>query len=145
MTMAKNKTTETTNSVRGYLDNIPNEKRRKDCTEIVELIKNVTGLEPRMWGTGIIGFGTYHYKYDSGHEGDAPLAGLASRVNAIVLYLAASPEQREKFLQQLGKHKTGKGCIYIQKLEDIDTKVLGKIAINSVEYLQRIYPAKHPG
>ena len=139
MTMAKNKTIETTNSVAEYLNNIADEKRRKDCTEIVELIKTSTKLEPRMWGTGIIGFGTYHYKYESGREGDAPLAGLASRVNAIVLYLAASPEQREQFLQKLGKHKTGKGCIYIKNLEDIDTKVLGRMAVNSVKYLKLIY------
>ena len=139
--MAKNKTIETTNSVAEYLGNIADEERRRDCTEIVELIKTATGLEPRMWGTGIIGFGTYHYKYKSGHEGDAPLAGLASRANAIVLYLAASPEQREQFLQKLGKHKTGKGCIYIKKLKDIDTKVLSKMAINSVEHLKLAYPS----
>ena len=139
--MAKNKTIETTNSVAEYLGNIADEERRRDCTEIVELIKTSTGLEPRMWGTGIIGFGTYHYKYESGHEGDAPLAGLASRANAIVLYLAASPEQREQFLQKLGKHKTGKGCIYIKKLEDIDNKVLSKMAINSVKHLKLAYPS----
>ena len=139
--MAKNKTIENTNSVAEYLGNITDEKKRRDCTEIVELIKTSTGFEPRMWGTGIIGFGTYHYKYDSGREGDAPLAGLASRANAIVLYLAASPEQREQFLQKLGKHKTSKGCIYIKNLEDIDTKVLGKMALNSVKYLKQIYPS----
>ena len=139
--MAKNKTIETTNSVAEYLGNIADEKRRRDCTEIVDLIKTSTGLEPRMWGTGIIGFGTYHYKYESGREGDAPLAGLASRANAIVLYLAASPEQREQFLQKLGKHKTSKGCIYIKNLEDIDSKVLGKMALNSVKYLKQIYPS----
>jgi Domain of unknown function (DU1801) len=131
--MAKNKTTETTNSVTEYLNNISDEKKRKDCSEIIALIRNLTGLEPKMWGTGIVGFGSYHYKYASGHEGDAPLLGLAARANAIVLYLSMNVEQRDELLQKFGKHKTGKGCIYIQKLEDIDTNVLSTMVNLSIE------------
>jgi len=130
--MAKNKTTETNSSVLAYLNNIPDADRRKDCTEISALINKVTRLEPKMWGTGIVGFGSYHYKYESGHEGDAPLAAFASRANAIVLYLSLNPEQREKLLTKFGKHKTGKGCIYIQRLQDIDLTILSKMISYSV-------------
>ncbi len=135
--MAKNKTTETKNSVEEYLNNILDEARRKDCSEIIELIKQQTGLEPKMWGSAIVGFGSYHYKYQSGHEGDAPLVGFASRANAIVLYLASDFEQRTELLQKFGKHKTGKACIYIQKLEDIDTNILKKMVNNAFEHAKR--------
>jgi len=94
-----------------------------------------------MWGTGIVGFGKYHYKYESGREGDAPLAGFAARANTISLYLAGDPKLKEELLKKFGKHKTGKGCIYIQKLEDVDTKVLGKLVNSSVEYYKRKYPS----
>jgi len=137
--MAKNKTTETNNSVAEYLNAIADEKRRKDCSAIVELFKNQTGLEPKMWGAGIVGFGRYHYKYDSGREGDAPLVAFSSRVNAISLYLSANFDQREELLKKFGKHKTGKGCIYIQKLEDIDTSILSKMVKNSIEHTKRLY------
>jgi len=140
--MAKtgNKTTENKNSVTDFIKSVPDQQRQKDAFALLEIIKKQSGFDAKMWGSAIIGFGSYHYKYESGREGDAPLAGLASRANAIVLYLAASPEQREQFLQKLGKHKTSKGCIYIKNLEDIDTKVLGKMALNSVKYLKQIYP-----
>lgn len=131
--MAKNKTTESAYSVQEYLNNITDENRRKDCSAIVELTYKLTGLKPKMWGTAIVGFGSYHYKYESGHEGDAPLAGFASRANAIALYLALTTEQREELLKVFGKHKTGKGCIYIQKLQDIDVKVLSKMITSSIE------------
>jgi hypothetical protein len=137
--MAKNKTMETEQSVSAYLKAIANEKRRSDCTELAALITAQTGLEPKMWGTAIVGFGSYHYKYESGHEGDAPLIGLASRANAITLYMASDFDQKEPLLQQFGKHKTGKGCIYIQKLEDIDTDILGQMVHNSIDYLKNRY------
>src|SRR5690349_11253890 len=101
--MAKNKTVETSNSVTAYLKVIPDEKRRKDCTTLVELFSKQTGLEPKMWGSSIVGFGTYHYKYESGREGDAPLTGLSSRANAIVLYLGSGFDQRDELLKKLGK------------------------------------------
>lgn len=140
--MAKNKTTQNENSVTVYLNAIADEQKRKDCTAIAELIHKQTGLEPKMWGTGIIGFGTYHYKYESGREGDAPLVGFASRANAIVLYLhmAADNDKKEKLLKELGKYKTGKGCVYIQKLADINTPALGKIVQLAVDAMKRKYP-----
>jgi hypothetical protein len=138
--MAKNKTMETQNSVSGFLTKITDEKKRKDCSTIIDKITEHTGLEPKMWGTSIVGFGIYHYKYDSGREGDAPLAGIASRSNAITLYLTADFDNREELLSKLGKHKTGKGCIYIQKLEDIDISVLTKMVKNSIEQRKKAYP-----
>ncbi len=130
--MAKNKTIETKDSVADFLKKITDAKRRTDFTTIIELITKNTGLEPKMWGTAIVGFGTYHYKYESGREGDAALAGLASRANAITLYLGSSFDKREELLAKLGKHKIGGGCIHIQKLEDIDTGILIKMVKNSI-------------
>jgi hypothetical protein len=138
--MAKNKTIETQNSVSDFLTKIADDKKRKDCSTIIDKITEHTGLEPTMWGTSIVGFGNYHYKYESGHEGDAPLAGIASRSNAITLYLTSNFDNREELLSKLGKHKTGKGCIYIQKLEDIDISVLTKMVKNSIEQRKKNHP-----
>lgn len=138
--MAKNKTIETQSSVTAYLDQIADEKKRKDCISIAELFKEATGLEPKMWGPGIVGFGSYHYKYKSGREGDAPLAAFAARANAITLYLTFDSGEKEALLQKFGKHKASKGCIYIQKLEDIDTGVLRTMIDRSVAYLRQLYP-----
>jgi hypothetical protein len=121
--MATNKTTETTASVADYINNIADEDRRKDVSAIVKLMQKASGLKPKMWGSAIVGFGSYHYKYESGHEGDAPQAGLSSRSTAIVLYLALG-EKREALLEKMGKHKTSKGCIYVKKLADVDKSVL---------------------
>jgi len=137
--MAKNKTVETQASVKEFLNTIADEKRRQDCSEIIELISEETGLEAKMWGTSIVGFGNYHYKYESGREGDAPFAGIASRSNAITLYLPTGFDQRERLLTEFGRYKTGKGCIYIKKLEDIDTGILRKMVKNSIEYYKVKY------
>lgn len=137
--MTKNKTIETQNSVADFLTTIKDEKKRKDCSAIIDIIADHTGLEPKMWGTNIVGFGTYHYKYESGREGDAPLAALSPRANAITLYLSNAKE-KEDLLKKLGKHKISGGCIYIQKLEDIDKAVLTKMVDNSVTHLRSKYP-----
>lgn len=135
MATAKNKTTETKASVSKFIAAIKDEQRRKDFTTLAGMIEKQTGFEPKMWGTAIVGFGSYHYKYESGREGDAPLTGLASRANAITLYIANTRE-KEKLLPKLGKHKTGKSCVYIQKLEDIDTNVLMKMVKAGVEHMK---------
>jgi len=140
--MAQNKTIETAASVRAYLTAINDEKRRADFSAIIELIKKHTGLEPKMWGTAIVGFGSYHYVYESGREGDAPLAGMAARANAISLYLSSEFDERDKLLSKFGKYKSAKACIYIQKLEDIDTGVLIKMVKNSIDHFNKKYPAK---
>jgi hypothetical protein len=137
--MAKNKTVETNESVSAYLKSIKDPKRREECTSLIELIKKSTGLEPKMWGSAIVGFGSYHYVYETGREGDAPLAGLASRANAITLYLGTEFDHREELLSKLGKYKTAGGCLYIQKLEDIDQSVLAKMVKGSVEHRRKTH------
>jgi hypothetical protein len=133
--MAKaNKTVETKASVAGFLKTIKDEKKRKDCSVIIDIISKATGFEPKMWGTAIVGFGSYHYKYESGREGDAPLAGIAARASSITFYLGAEFTKRDELLAKFGKHKLSGGCIHIQKLEDIDTGILVKMVKNSVAY-----------
>jgi hypothetical protein len=129
-----NKTLETQASVNTYLMKISDAKRRKDCQEIIDLIQKQTGFEPKMWGTAIVGFGSYHYKYESGREGDTPIVALSSRASAITLYMPSDFDKKNELLSKFGKHKAGKGCIYIQKLEDIDKGILSKMVKNSVEY-----------
>ncbi len=138
--MAQNKTTENENSVTDFLATIVAEKKRTDSAKILKLIAAQTKLEPKMWGSSIIGFGSYHYKYESGREDDAPLVGISPRANAITLYLATDFDDREELLSKLGKYKTGKGCIYIQKIEDIDTTTLTKMVKNSIDYTKKKYP-----
>lgn len=136
-----NKTTENSNSVEAFMAKVKDARKRKDTEAMIDLLKKGTKLEPKMWGTAIIGFGSYHYVYESGREGDAPMVGLSPRANAISLYLANVMEH-EDLLAKLGKVKTGKGCVYVKQLEDIDTAVLLKLAKLSIDYLKKKYPAK---
>jgi hypothetical protein len=138
--MAKNKTIETENSVADFLSTISDVKRLEDCMSIIDLLRKQSGFEPKMWGASIVGFGIYNYKYESGHSGSAPLAGLASRKNAITVYTASTFDQREELLSQLGKHKSSKACIYIQKLEDVDVSILSQIVKKSIERIKQLYP-----
>ena len=141
--MAKNKTTETETSVIDFINTfVEDEAKRNEAFELIKIMQEVTGFQPKMWGPSIIGFGSYHYKYASGHEGDAPLAGFSPRKAAISLYVYLSPENREDLLSKLGKHKPSKGCIYIKKLSDINVEILKEITSASVEYLQKLYPSK---
>jgi hypothetical protein len=135
--MAKeNKTQKTDESVEGFLNTIPDEKKRKDSFAILELMKEVTGEEPKMWGTSIIGFGDLHYKYASGREGDWFYAGFSPRKQNLTLYLSGGLEPLEEHLKKLGKYKTGKGCIYINKLEDVDLPTLREMVRKAVEQAQ---------
>jgi len=140
-TMAKNKTTQTTDSVAGFISSVEDETKRNDSHHLIKLMQAQTGFEPKMWGPSIIGFGSYHYKYASGHEGDAPLVGFSPRKDAISLYLCNFTE-KEELLQKFGKHKAAKACIYIKKLADIDIEVLKIMITNSVEHLKNLYPAQ---
>jgi len=141
--MAKNKTTETETSVIDFINTfVEDEAKRNDAFELVKIMQNVTGFEPKMWGPSIIGFGSYHYKYASGHEGDAPVAGFSPRKAAISLYIYLSEENREELLSKLGKHKPSKGCVYIKKLSDINIEVLKEMTEASVKELQKLYPPK---
>lgn len=140
--MAKNKTTATNSSVTEFVNNVGNEVKRSDSFKLIEIFKSITGFEPKMWGPTIIGFGSYHYKYESGHEGDAPLAGFSPRKDSLVLYFASEYENREVLLSRLGKHKSSKACVYVKKLSDIDIKVLETMTINSMAYVRELYPSK---
>ena len=135
--MQKNKTTENKSSVNAYISGIKEEPRRKDFSTLVRFITKCTGLPPKMWGTAIVGFGSYHYVYESGREGDAPLMGISSRANAMVLYLSAHFENREELLAKFGKHKTGKGCIYVQQLKDIDMDILAQMVERSIAHRKK--------
>ena len=134
---ANNKTVETKASVTAFLKKIKDEKKRKDFEAIIEMLTKLTGLEPKMWGTAIVGFGSYHYIYESGREGDAPLAGIAARANGIVLYLGREFDKRADLLSKFGKHTIAGGCVYIHKLEDIDTGVMMKMFKNSIAYTKK--------
>jgi len=138
--MAKNKTTETESSVTDFINAVEDTAKRNNSFELVKIMQEESGFEPKMWGHGIIGFGSYHYKYDSGHEGDAPLVAFSPRKAAISLYCYTTTENREELLSKLGKHKASKGCIYIKKLTDIDTEILRKMILLSIENLNKLYP-----
>jgi hypothetical protein len=141
--MAKNKTTETQTSVTDFINTfVDDEAKRKDAFELIKIMQIATDFEPKMWGPSIIGFGSYHYKYASGHEGDAPLAGFSPRKAAISLYVYLSEENREELLSKFGKHRTAKSCIYVKKLSDIDVEILKEMVSASVEYLLKLYPTK---
>lgn len=133
------KTTETENSVAAFIKKIPDAQRQKDARTIVEIMENQSGFPAKMWGPAIIGFGSYHYVYDSGHEGDAPLVGFSPRKNEFALYLSSSFDKREELLQQFGKHKTAKACVYIKKIEDIKLDVLKKMITASVKHIKAKY------
>ena len=139
--MAELKTKQTEASVEEYLDTIEDPRRRADCVAISALMKKVTNCEPKMWGPSIVGFGSYHYRYETGHEGDACLAGFSSRKPEIVVYVAEEFEAREKLLRELGKHRTGKVCVYIKRLSDIDVAVLEKLVRASVAEMRKKYPS----
>ena len=137
--MAELKTKQNDESVLKFLNTITDETKRKDCFEIVEMMKNVTGLPSVMWGAAIIGFGSYHYKYESGHEGDMCMIGFSPRKQNITLYVKAAAEETNALLEKLGKHKTGKGCLYINKLSDVNIDVLKKIIKSAFEYMNTTY------
>jgi len=131
-TMAENKTKPTQVSVAAYINALPDEARRTDAKTLVRLMQVATGEKPRMWGPSIIGFGSYHYVHDSGREGDMPLVGFSPRKAATVVYGAIGFDGAIALLAKLGKHTTGKGCLYIKKLADVDEKVLAQLIAKSV-------------
>lgn len=138
--MAKNKTTETQNSVTAFIEAVPDQTKQQDSWQLIAILQKLTGSEPKMWGPSIIGFGSYHYKYASGHEGDAPLAGFSPRKDAISLYLWPTFDAKETLLQNFGKFKAGKSCIYIKKLADIDLKILEELVALSIKEVKILYP-----
>jgi len=134
------KTKETDNSVIQFIKNVDSPKKREDSFKLLDLFTETSGYEAKMWGPSIIGFGSYHYKYASGHEGDAPLVGFSPRKAKISLYFAPGDTEREELLKDFGKHTTGKACVYINKIADIDVEVLKKIIKQSIKFLRETYP-----
>lgn len=138
--MAKNKTQETEQNVEEFIESFANtEQKKKDSFELIKLMKEVTGFEPKMWGPTIIGFGSYHYTYASGHEGDAPLVGFSPRKAEISLYVFTGAEEYEHLLENLGKFRKGKSCIYIKKLENIDQEELKKVMRETIQFVKEKY------
>jgi hypothetical protein len=125
--MAEMKTKQTEASVEDFLNLIEDNQKREDCFEIVKMMKQVTKKEPKMWGPAIIGFGSYHYKYESGREGDSPQIGFSPRKQNITLYVLSGSNHESPLLQKLGKHSTSKVCLYIKRLTDVDKKVLQEL------------------
>lgn len=134
------KTKETDRSVIEFIENVDSPKKREDAYQLLDIFTETTGFEAKMWGPSIIGFGSYHYKYASGHEGDAPLVGFSPRKAKISLYFAPGDTKREELLKVFGKHTTGKACVYINKVADIDMEILKELINQSIKFLQELYP-----
>jgi hypothetical protein len=133
------KTKATTASVSEYLDSIPSEERRSDCKAIAKMMQKATGERPQMWGLSIVGFGKYHYIYDSGHQGDCAIVSFASRKHDITLYLMPGWQRPAALMADLGKHKAGQGCVYIKRLADVDERMLAKLIALSVRETKKTY------
>lgn len=134
--MAKNKTTETTVSVTDFIHSfVDNEQKKADSFQLIELMKEWSGFEPKMWGPTIIGFGSYHYKYATGHEGDAPIIGFSPRKSEFSLYVFMPTEENKHLLNNLGKFKMGKACIYVKKLSDINIDALEILCKTTFAYI----------
>jgi len=131
--MAELKTKKTKASVAAFLDQISDEQRRKDCQRVLKIMKEATGEQPRMWGSSIVGFGAYKYRYASGHEGEWPIIGFSPRKNDLTLYIMPGFADYKELMAKLGKHKTGKSCLYIKKLDDVELPVLKKLITKSVD------------
>lgn len=134
------KTKQTDASVIEFIESVDHPKKREDAYRLLDIFTEVSGYEAKMWGPSIIGFGHYHYKYQTGHEGDAPLVGFSPRKAKISLYFAPGDREREQLLQQFGKHTTGKACVYINKLADVEVDILKALIQQSIVFLQKTYP-----
>ena len=142
--MAELKTRQNDQDVTEFLSNVANDKRRADAFTVLQLMGEITGIEPAMWGSSIVGFGNYHYAYASGREGDWFLTGFSPRKQALTLYIISGFAQYDHLLKRLGKFKIGKSCLYIKKLEDIDLNVLRELIEASIRYLNETYPDREP-
>lgn len=135
--MSKNKTVETKVDVFNFINSyVDNDQKKADSHKLIELLTEWTGFDPKMWGPTIIGFGSYHYKYASGREGDAPLLGFSPRKAQFSLYVYSKTEKSDELLKKFGKFKMGKACIYVKKLADIDISILEELCMESLAYLE---------
>lgn len=136
----KNKTTDTGVDVSDFISSfVDSEQKKADSYQLINLLSRWSGYKPRMWGPSIIGFGNYHYRYESGHEGDAPILGFSPRKAALSLYVYAPTDDSKRLLTDLGKFKMGKMCIYVKKLSDINLTVLEKLCKKSIDYVDTHY------
>ncbi len=135
--MAELKTKKNDQSVEAFLNAVEDETKRKDCFTLVELMQEITGSDGAMWGDSIVGFGSYHYEYASGRSGDWFVSGFAPRKQNLTLYIMAGFDEYDAILERLGKHKTGKSCLYIKRLSDIDINALRELIAASVAHMQR--------
>lgn len=138
--MAELKTKPNEASVEDFLNGVPDQKKRQDSFAILDLMKQVTGDEPIMWGDSIVGFGTYKYKYASGRKGEWPITGFSPRKQNLTLYIMSGFDEYDELLENLGKHSTGKSCLYIKKLEDVDQDVLRELVSKSVDHMAATNP-----
>jgi hypothetical protein len=138
--MAELKTKVHEASVDEFLDKVADPQKREDAKQLRTMLERVSGHPAKMWGPSIIGFGAYHYKYDSGHEGDMARIGFSPRAKELVVYLVPGFEDKEQLLGRLGKHKIGKSCLYIKRLTDVDQNVLEQLAGRSLDYMREKYP-----
>jgi hypothetical protein len=143
--MAELKTRPTDASVDEFIAAIADGQRRDDCRRVLELMCEVTGHEPRMWGSSIVGFGNYHYRYGSGHEGEWFLAGFSPRKADLTIYLLPGLDRLRPQLARLGKHKSGKGCLYLRRLADVDLIVLRELIVESIAQLRQIIADRRAG
>ncbi|WP_420386218.1 DUF1801 domain-containing protein [Roseivirga sp.] len=139
MAKNENKTQENDGSVDHFLNSVKDDKKRADSFEIKALMENITGKPAKMWGTAIVGFDVYHYKYESGREGDFMKVGFSPRAQNLTLYIMPGFGRYEELMQKLGKYKTGKSCLYIKKLEDVDRSVLEELVKESYDYMTKKY------
>jgi hypothetical protein len=137
--MAQLKTTPSKASVSAFLKAVPGDRRRADCQTLVKMMKRITRARPTMWGPSVVGFGRYHYRYESGREGDWFLAGFSPRKQALTVYVMAGFARFGPLLRKLGRHKKGAGCLYLRSLEDVDLAVLEELIAQSVRHLRRTY------
>lgn len=137
--MAEMKTTVSKASVEDFLNGLGNAQRREDAFTILKMMKSVTGQSARMWGPSIVGFDKYHYKYASGREGEICMIGFSPRSQALTLYIMPGFKTRDSLLKKLGKHTSGKGCVYIRKLEDVDMKTLKQLVADSYQHMKKTY------
>ena len=137
--MAENKTKPTSASVRDFLNGIEDEQKRRDAKTVARIMKRVTGKPPKMWGPSIVGYDSYHYVYDSGREGDFMVAGFSPRKQALTLYIMSGFSGHQALMKKLGKHTTGKSCLYVKKLDDVDLDVLEELITRSVAHVKKTY------
>jgi len=138
--MGNTKTTYTDQDINQFIDSfVDNEEKKADSYQLIDLLRKWSGSEPKMWGPSIIGFGNYHYKYESGHEGNAPVLAFSPRKAALTLYVYSDTEKSKKLLTSFGKYKMGKACIYIKKLSDINTEILKEICFETIKFISERY------